>query len=131
VSDPTASPPSGGPPPGAGAPTGTLDADLPFDKVLDLVDRVVEAGRSKTLAVERASRIARKLPALLFGVTLAAAGLTLLVLASLRGLVEVTAAVFDGARPWVAWSALGGILLVVAVLVGTVRNTADSSHERP
>ena len=108
--------------PPAAVADGAPSTPLVAGRLLDLVDTVVDKGRSATLAVERAARVARKLPALLFGVTLALAGLTFLVLAALRGAVEVTDPIFGDQRPWVAWLALGIIFLVVALVVGTLRN---------
>ena len=87
-----------------------------------MVDSVAEAGRSKTAAVERGARIARKFPAILFGGTLLVAGLLVLLIGSLRALVEVTGAIFDQPKAWLAWLVLGGILLILAVFLGTVRN---------
>lgn len=76
------------------------------------------------MAVQRAARIGRRLPSLLFGAVVALAGVGFLVLAALRGLVEITAALFSQPKPWVAWVGAGGILLVSAVFIGTVRNDA-------
>jgi hypothetical protein len=103
---------------------GRLPPGSPFSRVLDTVDRLVQAGRARTLAVQRAASLARRLPAILFGATLAVFGLSLLVLAVLRGLVEVSGAIFSSPKPWVSWLVGGGILLSLGVLVGTVRNTS-------
>jgi hypothetical protein len=98
-------------------------------RVLDLVDRVVEAGRARTLGVQRAAAVTRRLPAILFGVVVAVLGLAFLALALLRGLVEVTDAVFGTAKPWVAWLVAGGMLLVLGLFFGTMRNTDARRNE--
>lgn len=107
--------------PAAGGTAG-LDPNSPLARVLGLVDSVVDAGRSKTLSVERAASVGRRFPAIFFGATLALGGVVLLVISLLRGLVETTGAIFDEQKAWVAWLALGGILLVLALFLGTVRN---------
>ena len=112
-------PPAGG--------TGGFDSTSPLARVLGLVDSVVDAGRSRTLGIERAASVARRFPAVFFGATLAIAGLTFLILAFLRGIVEVTGAIFDEQKAWVAWAVLGGILLLAALFLGTVRNKGRST----
>ena len=128
MSETTASPPSDAraaaaarpaPPPARPA---TLDPDSPLTKVMDVVDSVVEAGRSRTKSIERAASIARRLPLILFGASVALGGVTMLTLAVMRALVEVTDVFFAEQKPWVAWLVVGGILFVVALFVGTVRN---------
>ena len=104
------------------APPATLPEDSPLGRVLDIVDRVVEVGRRQTKKVERAAAVTRRLPGLLFGVVVALGGVVLLVLAALRGAVELTDLIFDGQRAWFAWLVLGGIFLLIALFVGTVRN---------
>lgn len=108
----------------------SLQPDAALGRVLEVVDHIVEAGRSKTLAVERAARVGRKLPAILFGGSLAASGIAFLVIALLRGLVEVTDALFTDPKPWVAWLGFGGILLLLAVFVGTIRNSGEKRGAR-
>ena len=100
----------------------TLSADSPLMKVMDAVHSVVEAGRSRTKSIERAASIARRLPLILFGASVALGGVTMLTLAVMRALVEVTDVFFAEQKPWVAWLLVGGILFVVALVVGTVRN---------
>lgn len=105
----------------------SLHHDHPFTHALNYVDRIAAAGRSRAEAIERVASHARHLPGLLFGITLAVCGLVLLGLAALRGSVEVTGAIFDSPKPWVAWTVIGGILLIVALLVGSVRNRGGES----
>ena len=109
--------------------TNRLSEDSPLYRVLEIVDRIVAAGRSRTEGVQRAARVARRLPAILFGITLALAGVLLLALGALRGAVEVTAAIFPRPHPWVAWLVFGGMLLFAAVFLGTIRNRGERTRD--
>ena len=116
-------PSSGGTPPlNRARHNGRLDPNSALARVLDTVDRFAQAARARTEPIQRGAAVARKLPAILFGVTLAVVGVTFLLIAVLRGLVEVTDAAFGDPKAWVAWLVSGGILLVVSVFIGTVRN---------